>query len=55
LVHVRNNVVIHENGVAQISWLFLKWKRDQVSETAVRQRVLIRKEAVIGAKAIMLE
>ncbi len=51
LFSVELDVVIHEKTVAHLSRQLLKWKCDQVSETAVGQRVLIRKEAIIGAKA----
>lgn len=45
---MRLEVVVEENSVAPLSRHFLQWQRDQIAKAALSERILIRKEAVVG-------
>ena len=45
-----NHLIVEENAVAQVSRLLLERQCDQIAEASVRQRVLIRKEPIVGTK-----
>ena len=44
---IRDAVVIQEDAVAVAAAVFLRRQRDQIAESAVRQRVLIGEEPVV--------
>ena len=44
-----NPVFVHEERVSSLPGVILKGERDQVSEAAPRQRVLVGKEPIVGA------
>jgi hypothetical protein len=39
--------LIRKDAVAPLSGMFLEWQGDQIPESAFRQRVLARKEAIV--------
>lgn len=51
MIGVRIQIVIEEHAVAALTRLLLQGQRDQVAESTLGQRVLIRKEAVVRIEA----
>ena len=51
LVGPRDEMVIEEDAVALLAWSLLQRQGDQVPESSLRHRVLIRKEAVVRIQA----
>jgi hypothetical protein len=44
-------VIINEQAVSVFTRTPLQGKRDQIPETSLRQRVLIRKETIVGIES----
>ncbi len=42
---------VQEHGVALLAWSSLQWERNQIPEPAVREGVLVRKEAIVRVEA----
>ena len=51
MVWPRHEVVIHEDTVALVTRTALERQGDQVPEAALRHRVLVREEPVVGVQA----